>query len=307
MDFETSLRGDPPIEYPTAISVDPRSGSLCVTDEKARALDLFDSRGLHRFRTDLASRISRPQSGHLDAQGDFVLTDLEDGRQQTIRRLNFLGEPVAYEPEIPREGWLPQRLLLTRDGGYVTVSRTGLLAKHDPETGALLWMLELASPEWERADLLGQPAEAGDGRIYVPSADRGAVFLVSSDGRSDGAFGSHGTKRGELASPVGVAFAPDGHVLVLDQMRHVVLVFDSDHRFVTEFGHVGSGPGDFYFPLAIAAASDGRVFISQGFEGRVQVFRFRADEADGARTADDPAGTTSPASDPATTDLPRED
>jgi DNA-binding beta-propeller fold protein YncE len=276
--YEALISGDPALTRPGSVTLDPVTGGLCVTDEGPGTLDVFDARGFHRFRTDRASGLSTPRNGCLDAEGRFVLTDAAGSGTRTIRRLNFLGEPEPYRAEPPAERWLPRHLALAADGDYLTVDEAGLLAKHDAETGALRWTVALAEPGWERAGLLGRPAVAPDGRIYVPDAGYGRVVVVAADGSSHGSFGTKGVKRGELAFPVGVAFSPDGRVLVLDQMKHVVSIFDPEHRFLNEAGRVGTRPGDFYNPVGMAAGPDGRIYVCQGFEGRIQVFRLQEEE-----------------------------
>jgi hypothetical protein len=161
-----------------------------------------------------------------------------------------------------------------RDGNYVTIDqRTGLVAKHDAGTGALIWQLNPVADEPEMQDLLGRPAEAPDGRIYIPGAKLRRVLVLSADGQLVTVFGRQGAKRGEFAFPVGVAFGPAETVLVLDRMRHCVLFFDADHKFLGESGGMGEGPGSFYHPLALSATADGRVYVAQGYQGRVQAFR----------------------------------
>ncbi len=277
--YETVLAGDPPLGRPSSVTLDRATGELCIVDDASRTLDVFDARGLHRFRTDRTSRLSMPRSACLDAEGGFVLTDSAPERGRTIRKLNFLGEPLAYEPERPRDDWSPVHLSIAADGNYLTVDMKGLLAKHDAATGALLWSRALEDPSWERADLVGRPVEAPDGRIYVPHAGVGHVLFVAPDGSASDWFGEKGTKRGELAFPAGVAFAPNGLILVVDRMKHAVLAYDSRHKFVTEFGRAGFAPGDFYFPQSVAADANGTVWVAEGFEGRVQVYHL-GDSAD---------------------------
>jgi DNA-binding beta-propeller fold protein YncE len=271
--YDGVLEGDPPLRQPVSVTLEPRTGELCVADAASQTIDVFDAHGLHRFQTNRMAALSMPMDASVDSSGGFVFTDAARGGGRTIRRLDFLGEPEPYEPQLPRPGWNPTHLLLTSDGGYVTVDAEGLLAKHDAATGALLWMTELVEPSWERADLLGRPAESPGGRIYVPNPGVGAVEVVEADGSGHVTFGSRGTKRGELMFPVGVAFGPGGLVLVLDRGKQCVVGFDPAHQFAGEFGRFGLRTGELYFPVAIAAAGDGRVWIAQGFEGRVQIFR----------------------------------
>jgi DNA-binding beta-propeller fold protein YncE len=273
LEYETNLSGASPIIRPSAVTIDTDASSICITDEASRTLDVFDRHGLHRFRTDAISGISTPRDGSIDSRGGFVLTDAVDGHGRTIRRLNFLGEPEAYDPEIPGDNWTPHHLIITKDGHYLSVDRSGLLAKHDALTGALMWKLELADPALERSDLLGRPAEASDGTIYVPSAGLRMILVVSGDGRLMTSFGVPGIKRGELSFPVAVTIGPDQKILALDRMRHRILVFDSSHNFLGESGRLGFAPGDLYHPLAIAGSPDGRVYVAQGYKGRIQVFR----------------------------------
>ena len=271
--YEALLQGIPALRRPTCATYDPVTSGLCITEDAERAIGMFDRDGLDRFRTDAQARLSAPIDACVEANGDFVLTDRLEGNRRTIRRLNFLGEPIAWEPERPYDDWSPRHFRLLADGDYLTLDRKGLLAKHDSDTGALLWSTSLVDPTWERADLLGRPEEAPDGSILVPNAGAAGILIVSPAGEPAGSFGFPGGKRGELIFPVGVAITTGGHILVLDRMRHAILLFDSTHRFLNEFGRVGYGPGDLYHPVAIEAAPDGRVWITQGFQGRIQRFR----------------------------------
>ena len=121
---------------------------------------------------------------------------------------------------------------------------------------------------------LGRPAEAPDGRIYVPGGDLRVVLVLSADGERARAPSAASARRaGRFVLPVGVAFGPAGEVLVLDRLRAKILLFDPQHEFVTEFGSLGFGPGQFYHPVALAATADGKIYVAQGFQGRIQVFR----------------------------------
>jgi outer membrane protein assembly factor BamB len=193
---------------------------------------------------------------------------------RTIKRLNYLGEPLPYEPARPSPSWSPGHLLITAEGDYVTVDRSsGLVAKHDARTGDLLWTMDLAEYIPDDAGLAGRPVEAPDGRLYIPGGGSRKVVVLSAQGEFLSSFGTTGTTAGTFAFPVGIAFGPGGAVLVLDRMRHTILVFSADHKFVTEFGTLGDGPGLFYHPVAIASAPDGQVYVAQGHRGLVQIFR----------------------------------
>ncbi len=276
-DYETTLAGEPALVRPVSVAFSPEDGTICVTDQGAQCIDVFGSDGSRRFRTDRLSGVSSPSDASIDDHGGFVFTDVSTVGERTIKRLNFLGEPVPFTPERPNDSWQPVHLAIAANGDYLTVDRKGLLVRHDSGTGALIWTVELSDPTYDRSDLMGRPAESPDGTIYVPSAGSFGVLVVSAEGKRLTDFGERGGKRGEVSFPVGVSIGPDGTVFVLDRMRHRVLVFDSEHEFVAEFGRIGDAPGDLYHPMAIASDPEGHVWIAQGFQGRVQAFRYRDD------------------------------
>ncbi|MHB8079330.1 MAG: NHL repeat-containing protein [Candidatus Krumholzibacteriia bacterium] len=279
-------RGEASGARPEAVTVDPATGDICVTEAAGSTLQIFNGRGALLFRTGLLSGLSSPASGSLDADGNFVCTDTDSLATRTIRRLDLRGEPLPWRAEPPRPDWSPVHLTITSDGNYVTLDPgAGLLAKHDARTGALLWQRRLGG---ERAGELGlgRPCEGPDRRLYVPGGELHSVLVLSPEGEQVAAFGELGSTLGGLIYPVGVAPGPRGTMAVLDRMRHKLLLFDSDFTFRAEFGAMGAGPGEFYHPLALATAPEaGLAYVAQGFEGRVQVFRLL-----GLDTADAPAG-----------------
>lgn len=264
---------------PGSVSYAPEADELCVTDAGLRSVWVYSGAGVFSYATGALARLSHPADAVLDSEGGFILIDRDAERGTTLRRLDLRGEPGAFGVEPPCANWLPEHLLRTRDGGLVSVDDMNrLLCKHDGATGALLWSRPIeAGPEDAERDLgLGRPAEAPDGRLYLPSGILHRVLVFSADGRALDSFGRFGSLPGQLVFPAGIAFGPEGLLLVLDRLRHLVLLFDGQHRFLGEFGSFGSGPGQFYHPSAIAAAPDGRVFVAQGYQGRIQSFRLHA-------------------------------
>jgi hypothetical protein len=276
-----SLRGARPVAVTTGAD-----GSVCVTDAASRAGTLFDTSSIAFFRTGATAGLSDPVDLVVEASGGFVCTDGVRGGGRTLRRLDFFGHPLAYEPERPSEHWQPEHLLVLQDGGYLTTyAANGLLAKHDAATGALLWKRELQEMRSGELLALGRPAEGPDGRLFLPIPGDRQVVVLSADGRIETAFGIPGGSQGRLAFPVGIAFCPDGTIAVLDKMRHVILLYDKSYRFLSEFGTFGMGPTNLYYPAAIASTREGLIYVVQGFEGRVHVFRFTTTEAFNVRAS----------------------
>jgi DNA-binding beta-propeller fold protein YncE len=284
---------------PVSVTTDA-AGEFCVTDGTTASGFVFDRQTIPVFNTTAAAQLASPEDITSLETGGFVCTDGLRNGGRTIRCLNFFGEPVPYDPEKPQGGWAPDHILVTRDGNFVTTDPAlGLIAKHDARTGALLWKRFVESDTSREITGLGRPAEAPDGRLYLPLGAAKSIAVLSSDGENQGSFGAPGTGFGRLSFPVGVAFCADGNVAVLDRMRAVVLVYDPQNAFLAEFGQFGGEATDLYHPVAIAAAPDGRIYVAQGFLGRVHVFGYstagasisgttnpsRLAEAGGLRTA----------------------
>ncbi len=260
--------------HPVSVTWDPVQGEVCITDVRQVSLHVMNSFGIDLFHTSKVARLSHPSDGSVDRQGRLVCLDRAESTYYAIRRLNVYGEPDIFTAEIPDENWNPSHLLVTRDGHYLTIDPTNaLLAKHDHQSGRLIWKRIIAQPNGD--DLhLGRPAEAANGHIYIPGGNLHQILVLDGDGQVLKAFGEFGSAEGYLSFPVAVSFTTDGLLLVLDRMRHKILVFDQDYHFVSEFGSMGSSPGQFYHPVAMTSDSSNQVYVAQGFLGRVQVFSY---------------------------------
>lgn len=265
---------------PTAVSVDPSTGDICITDAQYSRFHVLNSYGVEVFRTGGFSGLSLPVDGSLTRDGDFFYIDRDPNRALTICKLNFMGEPAEFTAEHPIDDWSPQHLTLAQNGDLLVIdSYHDMLSRHDAITGSLVWLTRVADRDTDDLQL-GRPAQAEDGRIYVPSGRRHLVIVFSNDGKRLEAFGEFGSGPGKFAFPVGVAIAPDQSILVLDRMRHKVMLFDTEHNLVNEFGSMGAGWGQFYHPSAIAASPNGNVYVAQGYESRIQVFRIHDTKAE---------------------------
>jgi len=266
---------------PVAVSCDPRSGEICVTESVSSALHVFNAAGIETFRTGSYANLSQPNDGTVDHEGRLVAVATVAGSRATIARLDVYGEPDAWTPEIPAAGWYPTHLTVTRDGHYVTVDgNSGLLAKHDADTGALLWSKTIATPNPDDPNLdmdLGRPVQLADGSFAVAGNNLHCILLLGEDGEFLTSFGRFGSSPGRMVAPVATAAGPQGTLLVLDQMRHKILAFDGQHEFLSEYGSIGDAPGAFYHPVSMAADGTGHVYVAQGYRGRVQVFSVLAD------------------------------
>lgn len=266
---------------PASVTCQTLSGGLVITDGAHGALHVFNAAGVETFRTTGFSRLVQPVDGATDRSGRLVGITLVDGARTVLARLDTYGEPDGWSAEAPRADWHPTHVMVAADGNYVTIDdASGLLAKHDANTGAVMWSAVVAEQDAENKDLemgLGRPVQLSDGSYAVSGSNLHRILLVAEGGEVTGAFGRFGSSPGRMVAPVAVAEGPGGSLLVLDQMRHKVIAFGRDGAFISEFGSIGDAPGDFYHPVSIATDGSGHLYVAQGYRGRVQVFSVLAD------------------------------
>jgi hypothetical protein len=53
-----------------------------------------------------------------------------------------------------------------------------------------------------------------------------------------------------------------------------VQIFDTKGRLLLVFGRKGTGNGDFYVPATIFIDEKDRIFVSDSYNGRLQIFQY---------------------------------
>jgi len=118
--------------------------------------------------------------------------------------------------------------------------------------------------------------------VSVAISPKGNVYVADRAAHAVDVYTQQGEYVGRLASPPGndgwqpfaVSFDRDGNLYVTDitPSRHRVIVLDPGGKLKLEFGQQGSGEGEFSFPNAVAVDEKGTIFVSDGNNGRVQMF-----------------------------------
>ncbi|MCL5962065.1 MAG: SMP-30/gluconolactonase/LRE family protein [Chloroflexi bacterium] len=109
-------------------------------------------------------------------------------------------------------------------------------------------------------------------KVYVTDTLRHSVDIYDPDGRYLGAVPPPDGAR--AWSPLGIGFDKGGRMLVTDVTKgsHRLFVFDPQGKKVLNFGSEGENQGQFSFPNGAVADDKGRFYVSDGNNGRVQVF-----------------------------------
>jgi len=273
-------------KQPLCVHADLHAGEVFVCDRSNNRLVIFDERGLYKYQIIGGSTFATPFDLAVDPDGYIMLLALVDG-QRAIVRLDYDGrfveqialsdlpegilEPqpisIALSPAGDRLYVLDQanfRLWIADAGGRMTGS-VDLVVGQDPKRA--------------REEILGHVDTYAD-VVLVSRSMAGSVLLLDPDGVSRGTIGIKGTSSCESAFPVAAALDTSGNVVILDQQRTLMTVWQtSDRRCVEEISGIGEQPGYLYQPADLTLDGRGRLYVSQGFEGRVQIFEHQTGAA----------------------------
>jgi DNA-binding beta-propeller fold protein YncE len=191
-----------------------------------------------------------------DAAGNSYVTDASGGR--VIVRDRW-GRLVAVRLGLRA----PSGIALSANGTAYVV-----------ETAAR--RVSIFGPGWLAAGTLG----TGDGELQLPTdvavdpasgavfvSDGGAnrILVYGPDGLPRFAFGAPGPLPGQLRFPAGLHFTRGGELLVADQGNRRVQAFDAQGRLLRCFPVLATR----IFGLASDGA--GRIYVSDAFQGRLEV------------------------------------
>ncbi len=279
--------------YSRAVSVDLHTGEIFVCDSRKGRIVIFDRQGLFLYQIPGGDIFRAPMDLAVDPDGYILLLAQSAGRP-AILRLDFDGKPLGelalsgLPPDLPP----PKLVSLAFDpsGGrlYLLDEANQRLWLADPN-GAVTDSVDLAA-ETDLSDKEAREYRLGhvdvyDRTVLVAMPNLGSVRLFDLAGRSRGWVGIKGTAPCQTAFPVAAALGADGNVMVLDWQRMLFMVWDPRaNRCLGETSGIGNAPGYVYQPSDLALDADGKIYVSQGFEGRVQIF---AGGSPAAGTADD--------------------
>jgi DNA-binding beta-propeller fold protein YncE len=265
--------------WPLSVHADLHTGEIFVCDQLNGRIVIFDSEGRYRFQITGGQVFRSPLDVAVTPEGYILVLGYVEARRQLVL-LDFDGKPMA---DLPLTG-LPEGVVET-EFVSVALSPAGDRMYVLDQANFKLWIAGLdgrvsgsvdfiagMTEEETREQFLGHVDVYGS-TVLVALPMAGEVRLYSLTGEPLGRVGTKGTSPCNTAFPVSAAMDRDGNVLVLDQQRMLTMLWNPDgNQCLYETGGVGGRPGDLYKPADLALDAAGRVYISQGFDGRIQVF-----------------------------------
>lgn len=266
-------------KWPLSVHADRHTGEFFVCDQLNSRIVIFDRNGRFSYQIPGGRVFRSPLDVAVTAGGYIlVLCYVEDRRELVL--LDFDGTPMGGLPLVGLpEGTVATRfvsLALSPGGDRIYVldqaNHRLWIAGFDGRVSGSVDLVTGLPEEELREQMLGHVDVYGD-TVLVSLPMAGKVRLFGLDGEPRGEVGLKGTSPCQTAFPVAAAMDRNGNVLVLDQQRMLVMLWSADdNQCLYETGGIGGGPGDLYKPADLTLDADGRVCISQGFDGRVQLF-----------------------------------
>lgn len=266
------------IGYPTSVTADPHTGEIFVADQRAGRILIYGPEGTFRFEIPGGETFSSVYDVAVDPEG-YLVAAVRHGRRLTLLELDFDGLPLGElvlsglpedvaEPRVhslamsPSGEWLylmdsaNQRVWITRRDGEV-VRSLELTADLDAR---------------RRRDFVAGRVDVSGDTLVVAETSEGAISYYRLDGTPLGRIGLKGAAPCQLAFPMAAARNADGDFVVVDRQRMILMLWGRNNRCLGEYYGIGDLPGYFYHPLDLALDARGRLYVTQGYEGRVQVY-----------------------------------
>jgi hypothetical protein len=262
-----------------AVTADRLTGEVFVCDARQNRIVIFDAGGTFRYQIPGGDSFGYPRDLAVDPTGRLVVLANSEGHPAVVE-LDFdglfLGEVVLTGlPEAAAPPNLISLALSPAGDRLYLVDVENLALWIADRDGAVVGSVDLGQGlgEKQRRDrFLGRVDAYGD-RVLVAVPSEGQVWMYSLEGELRGRLGSKGTGRCLLAAPNAAALTEDGGMVVLDQQKMVISTWAvSGNRCLAEHYGIGAAPGFLYFPSDLSLDAQGRIYVTQGFEGRVQVY-----------------------------------
>jgi sugar lactone lactonase YvrE len=183
--------------------------------------------------------------------GRLYVADVGRG---TVARLDARGR-LLFEFETPprQAGLRPLDLAVTGFQVFVLDAQSSALLRYS-DRGSFLDVLRTFRDLGDETP--AAVAVDGIGRVLLADPVRHLVRLLDETGRGETQVGGFGARPGELARPVGVAFAPGGAFWVADAGNHRVQRFSGVGNFEA------AGRDSLGEPRGLAAGAGGELFVA---------------------------------------------
>jgi len=110
-----------------------------------------------------------------------------------------------------------------------------------------------------------------DGKVYVLTNGKTAVYVFGKDGAFSYSFGKHGGEH-YFSFPCALAFDSQKRLWVVDAFQHRLKVFSAAGKFLFQVGSIGWGPTNLFFPIDLAFGEGGKIYVLDKGTNQIKIF-----------------------------------
>jgi DNA-binding beta-propeller fold protein YncE len=266
---------------PRAVTADPHTSEIFICDIRKNRVLIFDKQGLFLYQIPGGDVFRAPRDLAVDPEGYILLLATHQEKVGLIR-LDFDGKflesiPLTGLPETASEPHLVSVAMSPEGDQFYLMDQANLRLWITDREGKLSTAIDLEVevnlPEGEAQEQVLGHVDVYGNRVVVATPSAGTVYLFDLDGNPTGHVGVRGTAPCQTMFPIAAALTDDDHAVIVDQQRMLIMIWDvRNNKCLGEYSGIGNAPGYVYRPSDMALDGEGRVYVTQGFEGRVQVF-----------------------------------
>jgi len=268
------------IGYPPGVTADLHTGEVFVCDARMNRVIVFDAEGLFLYEMPGGDAYSGPQDVAVDPDG-FLVVAASYERHSAVVELDFDGlflreVRLSGLPEGVAEPQIGSLAISPRGDRLYLLDQANLRVWISDRDGAVRASIDLAAglSAKDARDLITGHVDVYGETVLVALPLFSQIRLFDLDGNPGKVVGIRGTAPCTLGFPTAAALAGGDELVIVDQQRMLVLRWSiSSNRCLGEYIGLGDAPGYLYFPMDLALDRSGQIFVSQGFEGRVQMYR----------------------------------
>lgn len=266
------------IGYPTSVTADPHTGEIFVADQRAGRILIYGPEGGFRYEIAGGDTFSSVYDVAVDPEG-YIVAAVRHDLRLTVFELDFDGLPLGEvvltglpegvsEPRVQSLAMSPAGDLL-----YLLDSanqRVWITRRNGEVEGSIDLLADLEGRR--RRDFVAGRVDVSGDTVVVAQTSEGLISYYDLDGTWIDTIGQKGTASCQLAFPMAAARNRQGDFIIIDRQRMILMLWSDSDRCLGEHYGIGDLPGYFYHPLDLALDTQGRLYVTQGFEGRVQVY-----------------------------------
>jgi len=280
--------GDQSFNQPFAITIDPNSGQVLVTDAGNQRVVILNRDGefIRQFgkKGDGPGAFQRPTGLAVGSDGHIYVADYMQDRIQEFTADGVFVRQWGETGSGNHQFHSPNGLAVNEQGQVFVADFGNNVVKAFTSEGQ--FVRTVGQPgQWQRGDL-DYPTDVDigpNGEIFVADAYNYRVQRYTSSGEPRAAWGWHlfwiwprpNSRTKGFNIPTGVDVGPEGGIHVADSANNRIVMLDRRGDFVTDW-HVPNPGSGFHSPNMLAVGPNGeRVYATDIANNRVIVLELR--------------------------------